>query len=74
MGTIAEGFASFYTERYLDIYHPDLGGAKPNASKKDDELSNYASFRVHLRHAIRRSISTTIGITISRPFAGILIA
>jgi len=73
VGTVAGGFAAYYSEKYLDAHYPEIGGSKLNDDKKDDELSNYESFRVHLRHAIRRSISSSIGITVTHPFTVLMV-
>lgn len=70
VGTIVGGFGAYYAEKYLDAHYPDVGGKNEDTDKKDEELDNYASFRVHLRHAIRRTISSSIGVTITHPFTG----
>jgi carrier protein len=72
-GTILGGFAAHYTEKYLDTHYPDVGGRKENLDKKDEDLSNYESFRVHLRYAIRLSISTTVGVTVTHPFTVLMV-
>ncbi|KAI6183377.1 Mitochondrial carrier-like protein 2 [Aphelenchoides bicaudatus] len=73
VGTVLGGFASHYAEKYLDTYYPDVGGRKDNLDKKDDELTNYESFRVHLRYAIRLSISTTVGVAVTHPFTVVMV-
>lgn len=73
VGTVIGGFGAYYAEKYLDAYYPEVGGRQENLEKADDELTNYESFRVHLRHAIRRSITSTIGVTITHPFTVLMV-
>jgi hypothetical protein len=71
VGTLAGGFGAYYAEKYLDTHYPDVGGEKLYEFLKDEDLTHYESFRVHLRHAIRRSITSSVGIAITHPFMGI---
>lgn len=72
VGTVIGGFGAYYAEKYLDEHYPEIGGKKENLDKKDDDLAHYESFRVHLRHAIRRTITSSIGVTVTHPFTGII--
>ena len=76
--TLVGGFGAYYAERYLDHNFPELGGprttlgggADADDDDDDDELSDYEAFRRAVRRAIRGSVSSLVGVTISQPFTG----
>jgi hypothetical protein len=71
VSTLTGGFVTHFVEQYLDTFFVDVGGNVGDLlNKSDEDLTHYESFRVHLRHAIRRSIGSTIGVTLAHPFAG----
>lgn len=73
-GGLVGGFATHWAERYLDTFFKDVGGdVSEFEGKHDEDLTHYESFRVHLRHALRRSISSTVGIVAAHPFAGLIL-
>jgi hypothetical protein len=68
------GFVTHLVEQHLDAFFKDLGGDVGDLlNKKEEDLDHYEAFRVNFRQTIRRSISSTIGLTLSHPFAGKLI-
>ncbi|KAI6180623.1 hypothetical protein M3Y98_00740800 [Aphelenchoides besseyi] len=67
-GTLVGGFASYYFERYLDVHYPEVGGKPEFVNKDEEDLSHYESFRNQLRIAIRRSLSVSVGVTLTQPF------
>lgn len=70
---ITSGVVSFSTCMYLDRYYPTLGGA-PKKDKTDElQLSDHESFRIHLREAIRDTVSHSVGVIVSRPLAVIMV-
>ncbi|KAI6191408.1 hypothetical protein M3Y97_00225100 [Aphelenchoides bicaudatus] len=74
VGSLTGGFVTNYVEQYLDTYFADLGGKLGDLeSKEDEELTDFESFRVHLRHTIRSSIGSTVGVVISHPFAVLMV-
>lgn len=75
LGSLTGGFTSKIVEEYLDAFFVDVGGNVVDVGGNlndisDMDLTFHQSFRVHLRHAIRRSIISTIGVIVSHPFAG----
>ncbi|CAD5212865.1 unnamed protein product [Bursaphelenchus okinawaensis] len=67
LGTVVGGVSSYAFEKYIDEYYPDIGGNPDNVDKADEELTDYESFKVHVRAAIRQSLSHTIGLIVQRP-------
>ncbi|KAI6192450.1 hypothetical protein M3Y99_01935100 [Aphelenchoides fujianensis] len=73
LGTLVGGFSSYYFERYMDAHFPEVGGQPELVGKEEEELAHYESFRNHLRTAIRRCLSVTVGVTLTQPFFVVMV-
>jgi hypothetical protein len=70
-GSLAESFTTQGVEIYMDSFLPTVGGSiRDLEGRRDEEMTDYEGFRIHLRHAVRRSISSSIGVVIAHPFYG----
>lgn len=70
--TLIGGAASYIFQQYIDQHYKEIGGDIPQATleKKEEELEDYESFRIHFRTAIRQTFSHTVGLIIQRPLTG----
>lgn len=71
-GSLVAGFTTQWAEKYMDTYFKDVGGDVESLEGREEvDLTHHESFRVHFRHALRRSITSTVGATVAHPFAGL---
>lgn len=54
----------------MDRHYADIGGKPINLNKEESEMSDQESARRVFRAAIRETISRSVAVIISRPFAG----
>jgi len=65
--------AGFMGKLYIDRYYPNLGGIPEFVGKEESQLTDHQSFRMHLRMAVRDSLTHGIGLVVSRPFTVIMV-
>jgi len=73
LSTVVGGMTSYYAIKYLDEHYKDVGGAPENVGIPEDQLSDYDSFRVHFRQAIRDTIGKAAGAVVAHPFTVLMI-
>ena len=74
VGLVVQGITTHKATQFIDTHYPTIGGPKENEDVEEEDLSDHASFKRTLRHAIRDSIIRSVAVTAARPFTGLFMS